>query len=87
VTRAGGTDALAARRVPMFRSLIGPGWAKRYCAMAAIDRRARPELLLVGGVALGAVLAVLTTRPGGVLVAAMPFILAALTGVAKTTTA
>jgi hypothetical protein len=55
--------------------------------MAAIDRRTRPERLLVGGVALGAVLAVLTTRSGGVLVAAMPFILAALTGMAKTTTA
>ena len=56
--------------------------------MTAIDRRACPVLLLVGGVALGAVLAVLTTRPGGVPVAAaLPFLLAALTGVAKTTTA
>lgn len=59
--------------------------------MMAIDRRMRPGLLLVGGVALGAVLAVLTTRPGGtsfaVLVTLLPFLLAALTGVAKTTTA
>ena len=55
--------------------------------MTAIDWWARPVLLLVGGVALGAGVAVLTTRPGGVLVAALPFLLAALTGVAKTTTA
>jgi hypothetical protein len=72
----------------MFRSLIGPGWAQRYCAMTAIDWRTRPVLLLVGGVAAGAVMAVLTTRPGGAyLAAALPFLLAALTGVAKTTTA
>lgn len=47
--------------------------------------------LLVGGVAGGAVLAMLTTRPGGdalaPLATALPFFLAALTGVAKTTTA
>jgi hypothetical protein len=55
--------------------------------MTAIDWQARPVLLLVSGVTLGAVLAVLITRPGGVLVAALPFLLAALTGVAKTTTA
>jgi hypothetical protein len=55
--------------------------------MTAIDRQARPVLLLVGGGVLGAVVAVLTTRQGGVLVAALPFLLAALTGVAKTTTA
>jgi hypothetical protein len=55
--------------------------------MTAIDWRARPVLLLAGGMITGAILAVLTTRPGGVLVAAMPFILAVLTGVAKTTTA
>ena len=81
----------AARRVPMFRSLNGPGWAQRYCAMTAIDRRARLTLLLVGGVAAGAVLAVLSTRPDSgpltPMVIALPFLLAALTGVAKTTTA
>jgi hypothetical protein len=59
--------------------------------MTAIDWRTRPVLLLVGGVAAGAVMAVLTTRPGGAylaaLAAALPFLLAALTGVAKTTTA
>ncbi len=59
--------------------------------MMASDRRARPVPLLVGGVATGAVLAMLTTRPGGgpltPLVMALPFLLAALTGVAKTTTA
>jgi hypothetical protein len=47
--------------------------------------------LVVGGVAAGAILAVLTTRPGGgsltPLVLVLPFLLAALTGVAKTTTA
>ena len=59
--------------------------------MTAIDRRARPVLLLVGGVAAGALLAVLAAQPGDgpltPLVMALPFILAVLTGVAKTTTA
>ena len=59
--------------------------------MTAIDRRVRPARLLVSGVAAGALLAMLTTRPGGgpltPLVLALPFLLAALTGVAKTTTA
>jgi hypothetical protein len=59
--------------------------------MTAIERQARPVPLLVGGVAAGALLAVLATRPGGgsltPLVLALPFLLAALTGVAKTTTA
>ena len=58
--------------------------------MTASDRRARSVPLLVGGVVAGCVLAVLTTRPGGVPLAplvALPFLLAALTGVAKTTTA
>ena len=59
--------------------------------MTVTDPPARPMPLLVAGMAVGAVLAVLTTRPGGglltVLVAALPFLLAALTGVAKTTTA
>ena len=59
--------------------------------MTAIDRRARPVPLLVGGGAAGALLAVLTAQPGGgpltPVVMALPFLLAALTGVAKTTTA
>ncbi len=59
--------------------------------MTAIDRRARALPLLIGGVAVGAVLAVLTMRPGGgsltPLVLVLPFLLAALTGVATTTTA
>jgi len=59
--------------------------------MTAIDRWARPAPLLVGGVAAGVVVAVLTGRPGGgsvaPLVTVLPFLLAALTGVAKTTTA
>ncbi len=59
--------------------------------MLATIARARPVPLLVSGVAAGAVLAVLSTRPGGgpltPLVMALPFLLAALTGVAKTTTA
>ena len=59
--------------------------------MTAIDLRARSVPLLVGGVAAGALLAMLTTRPGGAprapLATALPFFLAALTGVAKTTTA
>jgi hypothetical protein len=58
--------------------------------MTAIDRRARPALLLVGGVAAGVVLAVLTGGPArgplAPLATALPFLLAALTGVAKTTT-
>jgi hypothetical protein len=60
--------------------------------MTAIDRRARPAPLLVGGLATGVVLAVLTGRPESgplavLLATALPFLLAALTGVAKTTTA
>ena len=59
--------------------------------MTASDRRARPAALLVGGVAAGVGLAVLTRGPGGgslvPLAMALPFLLAALTGVAKTTTA
>ena len=59
--------------------------------MTVIDRRVGPVPLLVGGVAAGALLAVLTAQPGGrpltPLVMALPFLLAALTGVAKTTTA
>ena len=59
--------------------------------MIATDARTRSGTLLVGGMAAGAVLAVLTTRPGGGLLTplatALPFLLAALTGVAKTTTA
>ena len=59
--------------------------------MMATDPRTRSVPLLVGGLAAGAVLAVLTIRPGGgpltALVTALPFLLAALTGVAKTTTA
>jgi len=59
--------------------------------MTAIDRRARPVLLLVSGVVAGAALAILSTRPGGgqliPLVMALPFLLAVLTGAAKTTTA
>ena len=59
--------------------------------MIAIDRRRWSVPLLVGGVALGAVLAVLSTPTSGgpltPLVMALPFLLAALTGVAKTTTA
>lgn len=59
--------------------------------MIESDRRAQSMLLLVGGVALGAVLAVLIRRPDGaslaVLATLLPFLLAALTGVAKTTTA
>jgi len=59
--------------------------------MTATDLQVRSVLLLAGGVAAGAVLAVLTTRPGGgplaPLVMVLPFLLAALTGVATTTTA
>ena len=59
--------------------------------MIATDARVRSIPLLVSGMAAGAVLAMLTTRPGGgpptPLVMALPFLLAALTGVAKTTTA
>ncbi len=59
--------------------------------MTAIGRRARPVPLLVGGAAAGAILAVLATRSGDgsltPLVVALPFLLAALVGVAKTTTA
>jgi hypothetical protein len=59
--------------------------------MITSDGRARPVPLLVGGVAAGALLAVLHAQPGGgpltPLVMALPFLLAALTGVAKTTTA
>ena len=59
--------------------------------MIATDRWARSVPLLVGGIAVGAVLALLTTRPGDgpltPLAMALPFVLAALTGVAKTTTA
>lgn len=59
--------------------------------MTATDPRARSVPLLVAGMAAGVVLAVLTTRPGSgslaPLVTALPFLLAALTGVAKTTTA
>lgn len=60
--------------------------------MTAIDRQVRIEPLLVGGVAAGIVLAVLIERPGGgplaaTLAMALPFLLAMLTGVAKTTTA
>jgi hypothetical protein len=59
--------------------------------MTAIDRRARPAALLVGGVAAGVGLAMLTGGPRGgplaPLAMALPFLLAALTGVAKTTTA
>ncbi len=59
--------------------------------MIATDARVRSIPLLVSGVAAGAVLAVLTTRPGdgplAPLVMVLPFLLAALTGVAKTTTA
>ncbi len=59
--------------------------------MIATDARAGPALLLVGGVAAGGGLAVLATRPGGtslaVLATVLPFLLAALMGVAKTTTA
>ena len=59
--------------------------------MTATDARARSVPLLAGGVTVGAVLAVLITRPGGtplaVLATLLPFLLAALTGVAKTTTA
>jgi hypothetical protein len=58
--------------------------------MMATDLRARSAPLLVAGLAAGALLALLTARPGGgllaPLVAALPFLLAALTGVAKTTT-
>ncbi len=59
--------------------------------MIAIDRRRRCVPLLVGGVAAGALLAVLSAPTSGgpltPLVMALPFLLAALTGVAKTTTA
>jgi hypothetical protein len=59
--------------------------------MTATDPRARSVPLLGAGMAAGAVLAVLTMRAGGgaliALVTALPFLLAALTGMAKTTTA
>jgi hypothetical protein len=59
--------------------------------MTATDRRARSVPLLVSGMAVGALLAVLTASPGGgslaPLAMALPFFLAGLTGVAKTTTA
>lgn len=59
--------------------------------MTATNQLARSVPLLVGGVAAGASLAMLTTRSGGgplaPLAMALPFLLAALTGVAKTTTA
>ena len=59
--------------------------------MMATDPRARSVPLLVGGMAVGALLALLTARPGGgslaPLAMALPFVLAALTGVANTTTA
>jgi hypothetical protein len=58
--------------------------------MMATDRRGRSVPLLAAGMAAGAVLALLTTRPGGgaltALATVLPFLLAALTGVAKTTT-
>jgi hypothetical protein len=58
--------------------------------MIATDARTWSMPLLVGGMVIGVVLAVLTTRPGGgaltALATALPFLLAALTGVAKTTT-
>ena len=60
--------------------------------MIATDARAWRVPLLVGGAAAGSVLAVLARGPDGggapaALAAALPFLLAALTGVAKTTTA
>ena len=62
-------------------------------AMMATGPRARRVPLLVGGVAAGSLLAVLARAHGGgapslaPLAAALPFLLAALTGVAKSTTA
>ncbi len=59
--------------------------------MMATDLRARSVPLLVGGMTVGTLLAVLTTRLGGgsaaPLAMGLPFLLAVLTGVAKTTTA
>jgi hypothetical protein len=59
--------------------------------MTATNPRARFMPLLGAGLAVGAILALVTSRPGGrsltPFVAALPFLLAALTGVAKTTTA
>ena len=61
--------------------------------MIAADARERHVPLLVGGAAAGSVLALLAELHGGggpafaALAAALPFLLAALTGVAKTTTA
>ena len=60
--------------------------------MVATETRARRVPLLVGGVAAGALLALLAGALGGARSpatppAALPFVLAALVGVAKTTTA
>jgi len=59
--------------------------------MTTLDWRTRPGPLLVGGVAAGVVLAMLTRGPRGgslaPLATALPLLLAALTGVATTTTA
>jgi hypothetical protein len=59
--------------------------------MMVTDSRTRSVLLLVSGMAAGALLAVFTLRTGGdpltSLTLALPFLLAVLTGVAKTTTA
>jgi hypothetical protein len=59
--------------------------------MMAANLGARSMRLLIGGMATGAALAVLTMSSGSgaptLLATSLPFLLAALTGVAKTTTA